>query len=156
MPRATSQSHRRRDPTAAPAKSNLRDRYERALALFLDQARADPYILAVVLCGSLAHDSVWEKSDIDLVVICKEKSTGYEKKDSSRSFALVVDDINIHATLQPRNAFRKMDVIKTAGHVIDLGPEGGHSGGEVIATGTPEEVAKVKRSFTGQFLRGKV
>jgi excinuclease ABC subunit A len=46
-----------------------------------------------------------------------------------------------------------LDVIKTADHVIDLGPEGGDRGGEVIATGTPEEVARVNRSYTGQFLR---
>ncbi len=46
-----------------------------------------------------------------------------------------------------------LDVIKTADHIIDLGPEGGYSGGEVIATGTPEKVAKVKRSHTGRFLR---
>jgi excinuclease ABC subunit A len=45
------------------------------------------------------------------------------------------------------------DVIKTADHVIDLGPEGGHSGGEVIATGTPETIARSRRSYTGQFLR---
>ena len=47
-----------------------------------------------------------------------------------------------------------MDVIKTADHIIDLGPEGGDKGGEVIATGTPEKVAKVEGSYTGQFLRG--
>ena len=46
-----------------------------------------------------------------------------------------------------------LDVIKTADYVIDLGPEGGHKGGEVLAQGTPEEVAKVKASFTGQFLK---
>jgi len=46
-----------------------------------------------------------------------------------------------------------LDVVKTADHVIDLGPEGGKAGGEVIAQGTPEEIAKVRRSFTGQFLR---
>ncbi|MFM1785278.1 MAG: hypothetical protein RLZZ108_302 [Actinomycetota bacterium] len=45
-----------------------------------------------------------------------------------------------------------LDVIKCADHVIDLGPEGGFRGGEIVATGTPEEVAKNKRSFTGQFL----
>ncbi|NPE26855.1 excinuclease ABC subunit UvrA [Methanococcoides sp. SA1] len=48
-----------------------------------------------------------------------------------------------------------LDVIKTADYVIDLGPEGGEGGGRVVATGTPEEVAKVKGSFTGKFL-GKV
>ena len=46
-----------------------------------------------------------------------------------------------------------LDVIKTADHVIDLGPEGGHKGGEVLAQGTPEEIAKVKASYTGQFLK---
>ena len=46
-----------------------------------------------------------------------------------------------------------LDVIKTADYVIDLGPEGGHKGGEVLAQGTPEEIAKVKTSFTGQFLK---
>lgn len=46
-----------------------------------------------------------------------------------------------------------LDVIKTADHVIDLGPEGGHAGGEVVVTGTPEEIAVCKRSHTGRFLK---
>jgi excinuclease ABC subunit A len=46
-----------------------------------------------------------------------------------------------------------LDVIKTADWLIDLGPEGGDRGGEVIATGTPEQVAKVERSYTGQYLK---
>jgi len=46
-----------------------------------------------------------------------------------------------------------LDVIKSADHIIDLGPEGGDKGGEVIAEGTPEEVAKNKKSYTGQFLK---
>jgi excinuclease ABC subunit A len=46
-----------------------------------------------------------------------------------------------------------LDVIKTADWVIDLGPEGGDGGGQVIATGTPEDVARNPRSHTGQFLR---
>ncbi len=45
-----------------------------------------------------------------------------------------------------------LDVIKCADHIIDLGPEGGSGGGRVVATGTPEEVAKVKKSYTGEFL----
>jgi excinuclease ABC subunit A len=45
-----------------------------------------------------------------------------------------------------------LDVIKTADWIVDLGPEGGSGGGEIIAAGTPEDVAKVKKSFTGQFL----
>jgi excinuclease ABC subunit A len=46
-----------------------------------------------------------------------------------------------------------LDVIKTADHVIDLGPEGGEKGGAIVGTGTPEEVAAIKGSYTGQFLR---
>lgn len=46
-----------------------------------------------------------------------------------------------------------LDVIKTADHIIDMGPEGGDNGGRVIASGTPEEVAKVKKSHTGQYLK---
>ena len=46
-----------------------------------------------------------------------------------------------------------MDVIKVADHLIDVGPEGGHGGGQIIATGTPEAVSKVKGSWTGKFLK---
>ena len=46
-----------------------------------------------------------------------------------------------------------LDVIKSADYVIDLGPEGGDGGGEVVATGTPEAVAECADSFTGQYLR---
>jgi len=46
-----------------------------------------------------------------------------------------------------------LDVIKTADHVIDLGPEGGHAGGEVVASGTPETIAAAKQSHTGRFLK---
>ena len=46
-----------------------------------------------------------------------------------------------------------LDVIKTADYLIDLGPEGGDKGGTIVATGTPEEVAKVKKSYTGQYVK---
>ena len=46
-----------------------------------------------------------------------------------------------------------LDVIKTADHIIDLGPEGGDEGGYLVACGTPEEVAKVENSYTGQYLK---
>ena len=46
-----------------------------------------------------------------------------------------------------------LDVIKMADHIIDLGPEGGNRGGTIVATGTPEQVAKVPESHTGRFLR---
>jgi len=46
-----------------------------------------------------------------------------------------------------------LDVIKTADHIIDLGPEGGDKGGKIVATGTPEEIIKCKKSYTGEFLK---
>jgi excinuclease ABC subunit A len=46
-----------------------------------------------------------------------------------------------------------LDVLKTADHVIDLGPEGGNGGGKIVAAGTPEEVAQVAGSHTGAFLK---
>ena len=49
-----------------------------------------------------------------------------------------------------------LDVIKTADYIIDLGPEGGAGGGIILAKGTPEEVAKVTDSYTGQYLKAKL
>ena len=46
-----------------------------------------------------------------------------------------------------------LDVIKTADYIIDMGPEGGENGGTVVATGTPEEVSKIRKSYTGQYLK---
>ena len=46
-----------------------------------------------------------------------------------------------------------LDLIKTADHIIDLGPEGGDAGGEVIAIGTPEQICKNEKSYTGKFLK---
>ena len=47
-----------------------------------------------------------------------------------------------------------LDLIKVADYIIDLGPEGGNGGGQIVATGTPQQVAKNKKSFTGQYLKG--
>jgi excinuclease ABC subunit A len=49
-----------------------------------------------------------------------------------------------------------MEVIKSADYIIDLGPEGGENGGEVIAEGTPEEIIRISQSYTGQFLKKKL
>ena len=49
-----------------------------------------------------------------------------------------------------------LDIIKIADHIIDLGPEGGDMGGEIVATGTPEEVAQCERSYTGKYLKDKL
>ena len=49
-----------------------------------------------------------------------------------------------------------LDVIKCADHIIDLGPEGGGRGGQIVAVGTPEEIVQVPESYTGQFLAAKL
>ena len=49
-----------------------------------------------------------------------------------------------------------LDLIKTADYIVDLGPEGGDGGGTVVATGTPEQVAECRASYTGYFLRQKL
>ena len=49
-----------------------------------------------------------------------------------------------------------MDVIKCADHIIDIGPEGGEKGGYIVATGTPEQIAKNANSYTGKYLKEKL
>ena len=79
-----------------------KDRFQRALGTLLDEVKHDRQIIAAILCGSLAYDVVWDKSDIDLVFVSAD-----DKKVQSRSIALVVDDINIHAQVIPRAEFRR-------------------------------------------------
>jgi excinuclease ABC subunit A len=63
----------------------------------------------------------------------------------------------LHALVETGNTVlvieHNLEVIKTADWIIDLGPEGGDSGGHIVATGTPEEVAEIDASHTGQYLR---
>ncbi len=82
--------------------SVARERFEAALAALIEDVRKDDHILAAILCGSLSHDEVWDKSDIDLVLVCTD-----DKKTSTHGVALAVDDVNIHATVQPRGDFRR-------------------------------------------------
>jgi uncharacterized protein len=91
-----------------PPKPTIQDRYKNALDTFIARAKADPYIVAVVLCGSLSHDTVWEKSDIDLVVIVKDgDKPAHGNAPDSRSFALVEDTINFHVIIETRSQFRR-------------------------------------------------
>ncbi|WP_205401893.1 excinuclease ABC subunit UvrA [Streptococcus lutetiensis] len=86
--------------------------------------------------------------------ILDEPTTGLHTDDIARLLKVLqrfVDDGNTVLVIE-----HNLDVIKTADHIIDLGPEGGVGGGQIIATGTPEEVAKVKESFTGQYLKDKL
>ncbi|MBE6164285.1 MAG: excinuclease ABC subunit UvrA [Streptococcus gallolyticus] len=86
--------------------------------------------------------------------ILDEPTTGLHTDDIARLLKVLqrfVDDGNTVLVIE-----HNLDVIKTADHIIDLGPEGGVGGGQIVATGTPEEVAKVKKSFTGQYLKDKL
>ena len=86
--------------------------------------------------------------------ILDEPTTGLHTEDISRLLKVLerfVDDCNTVLVIE-----HNLDVIKTADHIIDLGPEGGVGGGTIIATGTPEEVASNPASFTGQYLKGKL
>ncbi len=85
------------------------------------------------------------------VYILDEPTTGLHLADVERLLASLNRLVDAgHTVLLIEH---HMDVIKTADHVIDLGPEGGHAGGEVVVTGTPEDVVRCKASYTGRFLK---
>ena len=82
--------------------------------------------------------------------ILDEPTTGLHFADIDQLLKVLhrlVDDGNTMVIIE-----HNLDVIKTADWLIDIGPEGGAKGGQIVATGTPEDVAKVKNSYTGQFL----
>jgi len=84
------------------------------------------------------------------VYILDEPTTGLHLADVERLLASLNRLVDAgHTVLLIEH---HLDVIKTADHVIDLGPEGGHAGGEVVVTGTPEDIAACKASYTGRFL----
>jgi excinuclease ABC subunit A len=85
------------------------------------------------------------------VYILDEPTTGLHLSDVERLLAALNRLVDSgHTVLLIEH---HMDVIKTADHVIDLGPEGGHAGGKVVVAGTPEVVARCKESYTGRFLK---
>lgn len=83
--------------------------------------------------------------------ILDEPTTGMHFEDVRRLLEVLrrlVDGGNTVIVIE-----HNLDVIKVADHVIDLGPEGGQAGGEIVVQGTPEDVAACERSYTGRFLR---
>ena len=85
------------------------------------------------------------------IYILDEPTTGLHSADVHKLIEVLqklVDAGNTVLVIE-----HNLDVIKTADHIIDLGPEGGDGGGYIVATGTPEEVAKVPESYTGQYLQ---
>ncbi|HSX34275.1 MAG TPA: excinuclease ABC subunit UvrA, partial [Candidatus Saccharimonadales bacterium] len=85
------------------------------------------------------------------VYILDEPTTGLHMADVDKLLQV------LHALVNTGNSMviieHNLDVIKSADHIIDMGPEGGSGGGTVVAIGTPEQVAKVSKSYTGQFLK---
>lgn len=83
--------------------------------------------------------------------ILDEPTTGLHMADVDKLLHM------LHALVDAGNSMvvieHNLDVIKNADHVIDMGPEGGNGGGQIIAEGTPEQVAKVAKSYTGQYLK---
>jgi excinuclease ABC subunit A len=86
-----------------------------------------------------------------VLYILDEPTTGLHIADVHRLvdvLQLLVDGGNTVVVIE-----HNLDLIKTADYLIDLGPEGGDGGGTIVAKGTPEQVAKVEKSFTGQYLK---
>jgi hypothetical protein len=91
-------------PPAGPAQDAgaVRARFEAALEAVVARLRRDPYVLAAILFGSLAHDVVWEKSDIDLLLVVQEGA-----RRRAEGVSLVEHGVNIHAATIPRSEFRR-------------------------------------------------
>ena len=88
------------------------------------------------------------------IYILDEPTTGLHSEDVSKLITILqrlADGGNTVIVIE-----HNLDLIKTVDHIIDLGPEGGDGGGTVVAEGTPEEVAKCEKSYTGMFLRDKL
>lgn len=83
--------------------------------------------------------------------ILDEPTTGLHFEDVRKLLEVLhklVDQGNTVVVIE-----HNLDVIKTADHVIDIGPEGGDKGGNIVATGTPEDICKAKDSYTGHYLK---
>src|SRR5690348_4799985 len=84
------------------ANQSIQQKFTKALAALIEQVQKDRSILAAILCGSLSHDTVWAKSDIDLVLVTID-----DKKIERADLALYADGVNVHTYLVPRTEFRK-------------------------------------------------
>ncbi len=80
----------------------MQQRFTAALETLIEQVKRDRSVLAAVLCGSLSHDTVWAKSDIDLLLVTID-----DRKTGKAALSLYADGINVHAFLMPRTEFRR-------------------------------------------------
>ncbi len=92
-----------------------------------------------------------KRSTGDTIYVLDEPTTGLHSADVHK-LILVLEKL-----VQGGNSIvvieHNLDVIKTADYIIDMGPEGGDGGGQVVASGTPEEVMKSNKSYTGKYLK---
>jgi len=86
--------------------TDVRARFEAAVEAFVERAKADRQVLAAILFGSLSYDVVWEKSDVDLMLVTAEAPAS-GVRFSHEGVALVEHDINLHASVCSRSEFRK-------------------------------------------------
>ncbi|MFB6151860.1 MAG: excinuclease ABC subunit UvrA, partial [Haloarculaceae archaeon] len=96
-------------------------------------------------------EELGKKDSGDTLYLLDEPTTGLHPHDERKLIDVLhrlTDDGNTVVVIE-----HELDLVKNADHVVDLGPEGGEDGGELVATGTPEEVARTDGSYTGQYLR---
>ncbi|MDG5778875.1 excinuclease ABC subunit UvrA [Haloarculaceae archaeon H-GB1-1] len=96
-------------------------------------------------------EELGKKDSGETLYLLDEPTTGLHPADERKLIDVLqrlTDDGNTVVVIE-----HELDLVKNADHIVDLGPEGGENGGEVVATGTPEEVAREEDSYTGQYLR---
>ncbi|MCU4974636.1 excinuclease ABC subunit UvrA [Halobacteria archaeon AArc-m2/3/4] len=96
-------------------------------------------------------EELGKKDSGETLYLLDEPTTGLHSEDERKLIDVLhrlTDNGNTIAVIE-----HELDLVKNADHVIDLGPEGGENGGEVVATGTPEEIARIDASHTGRYLR---
>ncbi len=99
-------------------------------------------------------EELGKKSTGDTLYLLDEPTTGLHHEDERKLISVLqrlTEKGNSIVVIE-----HELDLVKNADHVIDLGPEGGEKGGEIVATGTPEEIAQNGDSYTGQYLRHKL
>ena len=92
-----------------------------------------------------------KKSTGKTIYLLDEPTTGLHMYDIKKLISILnrlVENGNTVVVIE-----HNLDVIKSADYIIDLGPEGGDGGGTIVAEGTPEEIAKVEKSYTGKYLK---
>ena len=92
-----------------------------------------------------------KRSTGQTIYILDEPTTGLHTADVHKLIEVLQKLVEVGNTVVVIE--HNLDVIKTADHIIDLGPEGGDGGGQIVATGTPEEVAQCAASYTGHYLK---